>query len=228
MGIAERKTRDFKRREQDILAAAVALIHERDIETVTIAEVAEQAEIGKGTVYKHFRSKEEIIARILLGVRQRIHGELQRELVAGLGPAAVLRKIIGVYWRLHLEDPLFHLRMHSYVEKENFIARIRPELAKELRAAQNSILALFSEFIQEGIKQGHFENGDVNQMLWAAGAAVAGAIRLALSASSGYRGLFQREDFHQYLADFILKGLGWKGETKGAKGRPTAKASRRR
>ena len=211
MGIAERKARDFQRREDEIVAAAVALIHERDIEMVTIAQIAERAEIGKGTVYNHFRSKEEIVARILLAVRQRIYRELKQELVPGLDPVEVLRRIIEVYWRLHLEDPLFHLRMHSYCEKENFMARISPELARELNAAQGALLSLFREYIREGIGQGLFDIGDADAMLWAAGAAIGGAIRMALSASSRHQAVFQRESFREYLAQFIFKGLGWKG-----------------
>ncbi len=211
MGIAERKARDFQRREDGIVAAAVALIHERDIEQVTISEIAARAEIGKGTVYNHFRSKEEIVGRILLGVRQRIYRELREELKPGLDPVEVLRRIIEVYWRLHLEDPLFHLRMHSYCEKENFMERIRPELARELNAAQAALLSLFAEYIRQGTAQGTLDRGDVDAMLWAAAATIGGAIRMALNASSRHQDVFQRESFRQYLAQFILNGLGWKG-----------------
>lgn len=219
MGIAERKAREFKRREEEILAAAIALFHERDIEAVTVAEISERAEIGKGTVYKHFRSKDEIVARILLDIRRKLYWELKRELVPGLGPVEILRKSIEVGWRLHLEDPLFHLRMHSYYEKENFIARISPGLAEDLATAEDSLLSLYRELIRKGIKQGLFKKGDVNLMLFAASAAINGAIRMALTASSSYRSLFQQEPFQQYLIDFILKGLGWKQAKRGGKSR---------
>src|SRR4051812_11157804 len=66
MGVQERKAREFNRREQEILAAALQLFRRDEWQTVTVEQIAQQAEIGKGTVYKHFASKDEIYARLAL------------------------------------------------------------------------------------------------------------------------------------------------------------------
>ena len=66
MGIAERKAREFKRREEEILQASYDLFLEKGIENVTIEMIANEAEIGKGTIYKHFKSKHEILAWLFL------------------------------------------------------------------------------------------------------------------------------------------------------------------
>ena len=61
-----RKERAFSLREAEILEAARVLFAIGDWEAVTVADIAQRAEIGKGTVYKHFASKEELYARIAL------------------------------------------------------------------------------------------------------------------------------------------------------------------
>ena len=66
MGIQERKARDFKRREKRILKVASRLFAEKGPDAVTIEMIAEAAEIAKGTVYKHFITKQEIYACILI------------------------------------------------------------------------------------------------------------------------------------------------------------------
>ena len=50
MGVAERKERDFRRREEDILAAALRLFDRDNWQDVTIEQIAQEAEIGKGTL----------------------------------------------------------------------------------------------------------------------------------------------------------------------------------
>ena len=62
----ERKIREFERREQEILSAALELFAGERWESVTVTQIAKQAGIGKGTVYKHFASKDEIYARLAL------------------------------------------------------------------------------------------------------------------------------------------------------------------
>ena len=51
MGIQERKERVFKGREKEILQAALRLFDGDDWQLVTIERIAQEAEIGKGTVF---------------------------------------------------------------------------------------------------------------------------------------------------------------------------------
>ena len=53
MGVKERKAREFQRREADILDAAYHLLTTMEPMQMTMEMVAEQAEIGRGTIYKH-------------------------------------------------------------------------------------------------------------------------------------------------------------------------------
>jgi len=60
MGISERKEREKLRRREEILDAAEKVFFSRGIENSTMDDVAEKAELSKGTLYLYFKSKEDI------------------------------------------------------------------------------------------------------------------------------------------------------------------------
>ncbi len=60
MGIAERKEREKENRRNDILDAAESVFFVKGMDASTMDEVAEVAELSKGTLYLYFKSKEDI------------------------------------------------------------------------------------------------------------------------------------------------------------------------
>jgi AcrR family transcriptional regulator len=60
MGINERKEREKQQRRHAILDAAEQIFFKKGIENSTMDDVAEKAELSKGTLYLYFKSKEEI------------------------------------------------------------------------------------------------------------------------------------------------------------------------
>ena len=64
LSTTERKAREFRQREQVFLEAAVSLLDREDWQAVTIEQIADRAEYAKGTVYRHFASKDDLYARL--------------------------------------------------------------------------------------------------------------------------------------------------------------------
>ena len=60
MGIAERKEREKLQRRNDIIDAAEKVLFSRGFESATMDEIAEMAELSKGTLYLYFKSKEDL------------------------------------------------------------------------------------------------------------------------------------------------------------------------
>ena len=56
MGIVERKAREFKRREQEILDQSFKLFQKKDPLLVSMEALAQQCEMGRGILYKHFQN----------------------------------------------------------------------------------------------------------------------------------------------------------------------------
>lgn len=82
------RARNGALRADRILDAAGELLLRFGYRRVTVEDVATRAEIGKGTVYLHWKTKQELFAVLLL----REGAEVMRELVAGMqaDPAEVL------------------------------------------------------------------------------------------------------------------------------------------
>ncbi len=62
MGLKERRSREKEARRNQILDAARALLFEKGLHATSINQIAKQAELGVGTIYFYYRSKEEIFA----------------------------------------------------------------------------------------------------------------------------------------------------------------------
>ncbi|MBL7113414.1 MAG: TetR/AcrR family transcriptional regulator [Bacteroidales bacterium] len=60
MGISERKEREREQRRSDIIDAAERIIFKRGLENSTMDDIAEEAELSKGTLYLYYKSKEDI------------------------------------------------------------------------------------------------------------------------------------------------------------------------
>ena len=55
------KKKLFLVREQIIIDSARDLLTTQPIDKITVSEIAKRASIGKGTIYKHFQTKDEIL-----------------------------------------------------------------------------------------------------------------------------------------------------------------------
>src|SRR3990172_4634377 len=90
---ASRREREKAQRREDILQAAREVFFTRGINHATVDEIAEQAEVSKGTVYLYFDTKETILAHLLL--------EGLQLLVDDLGAAFAPAEALSAPERIH-------------------------------------------------------------------------------------------------------------------------------
>ncbi|MGH9583221.1 MAG: TetR/AcrR family transcriptional regulator, partial [Bryobacteraceae bacterium] len=61
-----------------IISAAIGIFSERTIEQATVDEIAAAADVGKGTIYNYFQSKEDIVVAFLVGIERQVQGRVGR------------------------------------------------------------------------------------------------------------------------------------------------------
>ncbi len=66
MGIIERKEREKEQRREEIIGSAEQVFFEKGLQVATMDEIAEQAELGKSTLYLYYKSKEDLYLAVLL------------------------------------------------------------------------------------------------------------------------------------------------------------------
>lgn len=205
MGIPERKEREFHRREQEILDAALSLFNRDDWQSVTIEEVAQAAEIGKGTVYKHFPSKEDIYARLALSFNTKLLERL-RSIDPGLDVIGRLRAVIRAFWETHVHSQEYH-RLVQYCEREDFRRNISESIRGEIHQLDEEFQDLVISLVEQGTREGVFTGTkSPPMMLFGAQAALFGAIRLV---RGGCLEMVQAspEEFLEEITEFIIAGL---------------------
>lgn len=209
MGIAERKEREFKRREKEILHAALRLFDAEDWQQVTIERIAQEAEIGKGTVYLHFSSKEDIYGRLALDFARQLLARLQK--IDGALPVVDrLREAIRIIFEAHRAGRRYQ-RIVDFCNREDFRRRLDEQTGGELQRIDDQITELVMAVVQEGITQGIFPARPLESLLWGPHATLIGAVRML----SGNCGCLQPPEADAFVAEvtrFMLAGLMFQGK----------------
>ncbi len=130
MGIAERKIREKERRRNEIIIAAEEVIFSKGYENATMEEIAERAELSKGTLYLYFKSKEELYAAISIKAQQ----ILIKKFLEAIGDKKTgIEQIRAVGWAffdfmehnfdyfksmMHFQPVISDLKNHTFAESE--------------------------------------------------------------------------------------------------------------
>jgi AcrR family transcriptional regulator len=203
MGIAERKHREFMRREREILDAALALCGDDDWQSVTVEQIAERAEIGKGTVYKHFGSKEEIWARLAADFQARAVERLE-SIDATLPVITRLRGVISLFWDQHRRAGPYQ-RLVQYCERDDFRRGLPEPAQAELAALDRRFQEAINGLLQEGIDQGILPRKSPDALVFGPMAALTGAARLIHGGC--LEGGVCADDYLDELTNFVLAGM---------------------
>ncbi|MCS6835745.1 MAG: TetR/AcrR family transcriptional regulator [Anaerolineae bacterium] len=86
------KEREWQRREQEILAEAARLIREQGFVNLKMDELAEVVGISKPTLYQHFKSKDDLIAHVMVRGLQELYSHADS--LAQLSPLEQLQGIL--------------------------------------------------------------------------------------------------------------------------------------
>ncbi|MBU1669585.1 MAG: TetR/AcrR family transcriptional regulator [Actinobacteria bacterium] len=77
MGVAERRAREKEAKRDLILDVAMGLFQEKGYNATTVDDIAQQAELGKGTIYSYFKNKEAIYFSLLIQSLEELRDDLQ-------------------------------------------------------------------------------------------------------------------------------------------------------
>lgn len=204
MGIAERKERELQRREDEILTVALRLFDQDDWLAVTMDQIAHEAEIGKGTLYLHFASKEEIYARLSLDFGRRLLAAF-RAVSPRLGPEQRLRAVVRLFLEQHLADREYR-RVVEYCYREDFRRRAGEAVTAQFAELDAAFFELVDAILQEGIALGLFPRRPVTQLLIGPHSTLIGAARLLWGGCAVFPPI-EPVAFIREVEEFVIAGL---------------------
>lgn len=128
--------KEEKRRE--IALSCAELIHDIGIKNITVAEVAKNAGIGKGTVYEYFENKEDIIFEIINIHIERYNKELD-ELINKVDTA---KEKLEIFFRFILVENEVNLRhFNGYKDFLSIVLSENNTKMKEFNKRKNAIFS---------------------------------------------------------------------------------------
>ena len=149
---------DRKEKRVQILMAALKVFAEKGISTATIKDIAEEANIGKGTIYEYFKSKDDIIfSAFSLFIEE---GKISINRIKALtdSPEEKLNKALLFFREIVKEEGIktFEIMFDFWAMgiKEK---KYRSDFYKYLKDFYSSYRNVFANIIREGQVKGVFK-----------------------------------------------------------------------
>ena len=146
-----RRERKKIQSKQAILRASVHLFSTKGFQDTSIADIMNEADLGIGTFYNYFESKEEVLKSLLNGLVEEMRSALKIFVQEKRTPAEILEKTVMLSARL-LSENRFVLPL--FLSASNLSGL--PEGAKELPEEPSGFKLLFDRILTEGQESGDF------------------------------------------------------------------------
>ena len=150
---------DKQQKKQDIAMAAMSVFADRGFESTSMSQVAEEAAIGKGTIYEYFPSKDELIAAsVKLWLDRRIE-EAEEALVGLPDPDVRLRAFVHSFIELFLADERMSRLIVSIFQL--FMTKLHDQrFGDSLRQMFQTGVTSVERILIDGMKSGVFKIND--------------------------------------------------------------------
>jgi len=168
----------------EVMRAALRLFMKKGIDGTTIKDIAREAKVAEGTLYRHFKSKDDLAWHLFRAHLQQFTQELESKVFAEATAEGRVRSFVEASFAAYESDPELYtyliLREHSELDK----------YAKEDTHPGNIV----TRIIEEGQKSGEIKAGDpyvlgslfVGGVIRVAVVKMYGSIREDLSKYTGY------------------------------------------
>jgi len=204
---------DFELRENELITLGRKLLEDDCLTTLTIDKLVAQSRFSKGTIYKHFTSKEDLLMAICNQSITEMQAKFKRALAFnGNSREKILAVMVSyVIWsKLHPSQLFAVLAAHS-----PSVAACACDRRNEKHTQQESdLMSLMNEQIDQAIASGDLvlpKGMAIEQVTFAMWSASWGAMALIMSKGNSVKlspMQLERESFTN--ATLVLDGLGWK------------------
>ena len=183
MGTKERKEREKEARKEEIISAAEKVFFQKGLVAATMDEIAELAELSKGTIYLYYKSKEDLYLAVSIRGLEVMHDLFQKALSNGQTTVQQIANLGEAYYEFFKSNRNY-FRMFIFFENPRLQTQVSEEMKEQCSVAERRVWDLVVKLIQRGIDEGMLHKGldplEAGVMLW--------------SNSNGLMRLMDRED----------------------------------
>lgn len=169
MGIVERREREKELRRQSIIDAAERVFFSKGMEQATVDDIAEAAELSKGTIYLYFKSKEELYLAIHLRGLDILDKLFTDAIRTGRNGFEQVKAIGEAYFEYYRSYPEYFNAL-SYYETLAIDYENPDPLLEECLTRGDGVNGIVLQSIQRGIEDGSIRSDidpfKVSLILW--------------------------------------------------------------
>jgi len=147
---ADRKEREREIRRKDIIDAAERLFFAKGYDNVAMNDIANEAEMARGTLYQYFKNKNDIYAAIAIRAAEILNGMFQQVNQKDLNGIEKIKSLSVTYYEFYKKYTGYY---KAYYHSGTFDYNSSPNLEK-LRDIRRNSFRMVVEAINEGIKDG--------------------------------------------------------------------------
>ena len=140
-------------KQEEILAAASKIFAARQYHEVLCDEIAAEAGVGKGTIYRYFRTKEDLYFSTILHGYEAVNESLASAIAAETSPGKRLERIALELLKYFWERRYFYALL--YRNEQRFLAQ-----EGRLKKNREHLVQLVEQTIRQGIATGAFRSVD--------------------------------------------------------------------
>lgn len=194
MGTKERKKREKQARRQEILAAARKLLLEKGIRETSISKIARKAELGIGTIYFYYRSKEELFVELQAEGLALLDERIEQACSAERDPSDRIRCMAAAYLEFSMADKNYFEVINSFLSAPDVF--LSGDLKTRIDTHGNRILGHVRRSLEEGVALGTFrEDLSVRKSAVALWGMLHGLVQFRKLQDT----IIEREQFRQYF-----------------------------
>ena len=184
-----------------ILDATDHLLSSYGYKKMTIDDLAREVGIGKGSVYLHFASKEEIALSHIDRIVERVKAELNAIADSDVSPIEKIKRMIAARVLMRFDSVQHYTR-----NLNDLLADLRPKLLARRKKYFVEEAAIFVKVVERGQAAGNFKAGDATEIVETILLATNSLLPFSLTA----RELGERAEIEEKtmrLANLLLEGL---------------------
>ncbi len=150
------KKQAIRQRERKVLELARRMVLQGGYHGLSLESLAEQLGVSRGTIYNHFKCKEEIILALLIETMDKRRAMFQRA-AAHSGVARVRLAAIGVAAELFVRLYPDHFRVEQIVKSDSIWDKTTEERRSVVKSCQVQCVGIVAGVVRDGIANGHVD-----------------------------------------------------------------------
>ena len=193
----ERQSTDI--RQEQIKQAVIDIISDNGIKNLSIKNLAEWIGMSEGNIFRHFKSKNDIIISIFNDIQDNFISELRKIARSNEEPSIRLNKYLSATVEYHTKNKGINMLLFSEASYKN-----NPELKKRLQQIFHDQKQFVKEIISDGISTGIWDQNVVleNVALMYMGIPLAMNMEMLIGGKD-----FQFDNFCSHMLLLLLKML---------------------